>query len=176
MEGGSSEMQGKSVTSDADRARAIAVAARAPSGPASATLSGVSMARSPLWRRRRSVPEHSPGFLTTSVAPSRRRRTTARPMSSTRITGHVNAPRERVYRALIDANAIARWKVPTGMTCHVHEFDPGEGGLVRISLTYDKPIATGKSTAHTDTYQGRSTSRTSSRDSTSHGSRRSSPR
>jgi len=41
------------------------------------------------------------------------------------------------------------------MTCHVHSFEPGEGGSFRISLTYDKPTGTGKTTAHTDTYRGR---------------------
>jgi uncharacterized protein YndB with AHSA1/START domain len=76
-------------------------------------------------------------------------------MSSTRISRRVNAPRPRVYRAFLDAQAIAMWKVPTGMTSHVHEFDPREGGLFRISLTYDEPTGTGKTTAHTDTYHGR---------------------
>jgi uncharacterized protein YndB with AHSA1/START domain len=41
-------------------------------------------------------------------------------MSSTRISRHVNAPREAVYRALLDARAVSKWKVPTGMTCYVH--------------------------------------------------------
>ena len=45
--------------------------------------------------------------------------------------------------------------VPTGMTSHVHAFDAREGGLFRISLTYDAPTGTGKTTAHTDTYHGR---------------------
>jgi uncharacterized protein YndB with AHSA1/START domain len=76
-------------------------------------------------------------------------------MSSTRISRHVKAPRASVYRALVDARAVATWKVPTGMTSHIHEFDPREGGLFRISLTYDAPTATGKTTAHTDTYHGR---------------------
>lgn len=67
----------------------------------------------------------------------------------------MNAPREAVYRALLDARAVSKWKVPTGMTCHVHEFDAREGGSFRISLTYDAPTATGKTTAHTDTYHGR---------------------
>jgi len=40
------------------------------------------------------------------------------------------------------------------MTCHVHQFDPRPGGLFRISLTYDAPTATGKTTARTDTYHG----------------------
>jgi uncharacterized protein YndB with AHSA1/START domain len=66
----------------------------------------------------------------------------------------VNAPRARVYRALLDARAVPTWKVPTGMTCRVHEFDAREGGSFRISLTYNEPTGTGKTTAHTDTYHG----------------------
>jgi uncharacterized protein YndB with AHSA1/START domain len=76
-------------------------------------------------------------------------------MSSTRIRRHVNAPREAVYRAILDANAVATWMVPDGMTSHVHAFDPREGGSFRISLTYDAPTGTGKSSAHTDTHHGR---------------------
>ena len=45
--------------------------------------------------------------------------------------------------------------VPTGMTSHMHAFDAREGGSFRISLTYDEPTATGKTSAHTDTYHGR---------------------
>jgi len=78
-------------------------------------------------------------------------------MSSTRISRHVRAPRARVYRALLDARAVARWMVPPGMTSHVHKFDPREGGSIRISLTYEAPTGTGKTTAHTDTYHGRFT-------------------
>src|SRR2546430_2617413 len=76
-------------------------------------------------------------------------------MSSTRITHHINAPRAAVYRALLDARAVATWKVPTGMTSHVHEFDAREGGSLRISLTYDGPTGTGKTNPRTDTYHGR---------------------
>jgi uncharacterized protein YndB with AHSA1/START domain len=76
-------------------------------------------------------------------------------MSSTRISRHINAPRAAVYRALLDARAVATWKVPTGMTSHVHAFDAREGGSFRISLTYDAPTGTGKTTARTDTYHGR---------------------
>jgi uncharacterized protein YndB with AHSA1/START domain len=76
-------------------------------------------------------------------------------MNSTRIRRHVNAPRASVYGALIDAEAVARWKVPAGMTAQVHAFEGREGGTFRISLTYDAPTGRGKSTAHTDTYHGR---------------------
>ncbi|MFE2428955.1 SRPBCC domain-containing protein [Streptomyces sp. NPDC059373] len=76
-------------------------------------------------------------------------------MYATEISRHVSAPRSAVYRALLDAAAIAKWRVPAGMSSHVHEFDAREGGSFRISLTYDAPTGTGKSAAHTDTYHGR---------------------
>jgi uncharacterized protein YndB with AHSA1/START domain len=76
-------------------------------------------------------------------------------VASTRLTRRLNAPRATVYRALLDARAVATWMVPTGMTSHVHAFDPREGGAFRISLTYDAPTGTGKTSAHTDTYHGR---------------------
>lgn len=72
----------------------------------------------------------------------------------TRMSRHVNAPRANVYRALLDARAVASWMVPNGMKSQVHVFDAREGGLFRVSLTYDKPTGTGKTTAHTDTYHG----------------------
>jgi uncharacterized protein YndB with AHSA1/START domain len=75
--------------------------------------------------------------------------------NSTRFICHINASRSVVYSALLDARAVAIWKVPDGMTCQVHEFDAREGGTIRISLTYDKPTGTGKTSAHTDTYLGR---------------------
>jgi len=76
-------------------------------------------------------------------------------MSSSRVRRRVNAPRASVYRALLDARAVAQWMVPTGMTSHVHAFDAREGGSFRISLTYDAPTERGKTTARTDTYHGR---------------------
>ncbi|MFI1331224.1 SRPBCC domain-containing protein [Streptomyces sp. NPDC020845] len=81
-------------------------------------------------------------------------------MYSTRVSQHVNASRSAVYRALTDADALAKWRVPTGMSSHVHTFDAREGGAFRISLTYDhdhdhdEPVSTGKSAPHTDTYHG----------------------
>ncbi|WP_345651470.1 SRPBCC family protein [Streptomyces siamensis] len=75
-------------------------------------------------------------------------------MYTTRVSRRVNASRAAVYRALLDAEAVARWRVPTGMRSEVHTFDAREGGLFRVSLTYDLPSAAGKSEAHTDTYHG----------------------
>src|SRR5918911_1710146 len=76
-------------------------------------------------------------------------------MSATHVRRRINAPRAAVYRALLDAEAVATWMVPTGMTSHVHAFDPREGGAFRISLTYATPTGTGKTPEHTDTYHGR---------------------
>ena len=76
-------------------------------------------------------------------------------MRSTRVTRRVGAPRSSVYAVLIDADAVARWKVPDGMTAEVHAFDGREGGTFRISLTYETSTDAGKSSAHTDTYRGR---------------------
>jgi len=67
----------------------------------------------------------------------------------------VNAPRAEVYRALLDAEAVATWMVPDGMSSRVHVFEPREGGVFRISLTYDAPTGTGKTTSNTDTFHGR---------------------
>jgi uncharacterized protein YndB with AHSA1/START domain len=76
-------------------------------------------------------------------------------MSATRIACRIDAPRAAVYSALVDARAVARWMVPTGMTSHVHAFDVREGGGFRISLTYEAPTGAGKTTARTDTFHGR---------------------
>lgn len=76
-------------------------------------------------------------------------------MNSTRISQHFDAPREAVYRALLDPSVIAKWRFPEGMSCFVHEFQALPQGRFRVSLTYDSPAALGKSAPHTDTYHGR---------------------
>ncbi|KVH73296.1 SRPBCC family protein [Burkholderia ubonensis] len=76
-------------------------------------------------------------------------------LNSTRVSRHLNAPRARVYRALLDPHAIEQWKAPDGMTCRVDAFDAREGGAFRITLTYDAPTGAGKTTARTDSYHGR---------------------
>ena len=59
-----------------------------------------------------------------------------------------------MYRLLTDPGALAKWKVPDGMTARVHAFEAREGGAIRVSLTYDAATATGKTAARTDTYHG----------------------
>jgi uncharacterized protein YndB with AHSA1/START domain len=76
-------------------------------------------------------------------------------MTQTRVVRRIRASRESVYRALMDANAVAAWRVPDGMTAVVHSFDARVGGRFRVSLTYEAPDGRGKTTGATDTYHGR---------------------
>lgn len=76
-------------------------------------------------------------------------------MRSTSVHRRINASRATVYRLLLDPDAVARWRVPDGMTAQVHTFEAHEGGAVRVSLTYEAPTGSGKTTAHTDSYHGR---------------------
>lgn len=66
----------------------------------------------------------------------------------------MSAPPPAVYQALVDADAISKWRVPDGMSSQVHEFDAREGGRFRVSLGYDAPGEAGKSAPRTDTYHG----------------------
>jgi uncharacterized protein YndB with AHSA1/START domain len=47
----------------------------------------------------------------------------------------LRAPPERVYRAFIDADALAKWLPPNGFTCQVHELDVRIDGNYRMSFT-----------------------------------------
>lgn len=76
-------------------------------------------------------------------------------MSTTRLTRHIRAPRERVYKALLDADAVQQWMVPDHMTSKVHSFDAREGGTFRITLTYDMPTNAGKTNPQSDSFHGR---------------------
>ena len=76
-------------------------------------------------------------------------------MGSTDLTRHLKAPRPDVFRALLDPEAVRQWMVPDGMASEVHEFEGREGGVFRISLTYDDPRQAGKTSGPTDTFHGR---------------------
>ena len=47
----------------------------------------------------------------------------------------IKAPPERVYRAFLDAEALAKWLPPNGFTGKVHELDAKVGGRYRMSFT-----------------------------------------
>lgn len=42
---------------------------------------------------------------------------------------------ERVYRAFLEADAMAKWLAPYGFTCKVHHMDARVGGSFKISFT-----------------------------------------
>ena len=41
---------------------------------------------------------------------------------------------EKVYRAFIEPDALAKWLPPNGFTCTVHHMDPKVGGTYRMSF------------------------------------------
>jgi uncharacterized protein YndB with AHSA1/START domain len=47
----------------------------------------------------------------------------------------LRAPPERVYRAFLDADAMAKWVPPHGFTGKVHHLDARVGGTFRMSFT-----------------------------------------
>jgi uncharacterized protein YndB with AHSA1/START domain len=42
---------------------------------------------------------------------------------------------EKVYRAFLDADALAKWLPPNGFTCKVHHLDAKVGGTHKLSFT-----------------------------------------
>ncbi len=47
----------------------------------------------------------------------------------------LTAPPERIYRAFLDADAMAKWLPPHGFTGHVHSMDARVGGGYRMTFT-----------------------------------------
>ncbi|MBP0581343.1 SRPBCC family protein [Labrys sp. LIt4] len=41
---------------------------------------------------------------------------------------------EKVYRAFLEADALAKWLPPNGFTCTVHHFEPAVGGTFKMSF------------------------------------------
>jgi uncharacterized protein YndB with AHSA1/START domain len=41
---------------------------------------------------------------------------------------------EKIYRAFVEADAMAKWLPPDGFTCIVHQFDASVGGAFRMSF------------------------------------------
>lgn len=41
---------------------------------------------------------------------------------------------EKIYRAFVDAAAMAKWLAPYGFTCKVHQIDPKVGGTFKMSF------------------------------------------
>ncbi len=76
---------------------------------------------------------------------------------STQASQLIKAPRETVYRAFIEPEAVASWLAPDNMKAHVDILEPHEGGRFRMSLTYldQKNRPHGKTSEDTDTSEGK---------------------
>jgi uncharacterized protein YndB with AHSA1/START domain len=62
----------------------------------------------------------------------------------------LRAPAERVYRAFLEPDAMAKWSPPHGFTGKVHHMDARVGGGYRMSFTN---FSTGKSHSFGGTYK-----------------------
>ena len=71
------------------------------------------------------------------------------PTSTIRLHRVVRATPERIYRAFLDADALAKWLPPNGFTGKVHHLDANVGGTYQMSFTN---FATGKSHSFGGTY------------------------
>ena len=56
------------------------------------------------------------------------------PTNAIRLHRVLRAPPERVYRAFLDADAMAKWLPPNGFTGKVHHLDAKVGGTYRMSF------------------------------------------
>ena len=57
------------------------------------------------------------------------------PTNTIRLHRVLRAPPERVYRAFLDADAMAKWLPPNGFTGKVHHLDARVGGTYQMSFT-----------------------------------------
>jgi uncharacterized protein YndB with AHSA1/START domain len=57
------------------------------------------------------------------------------PTGTVRLHRVLRAPPERVYRAFLDADAMAKWLPPYGFTCKVLHMEPEVGGTFRMSFS-----------------------------------------
>lgn len=55
--------------------------------------------------------------------------------STIRLHRVLRAPPERIYKAFLDADALAKWLPPNGFTCKVHHLEAKVGGTFRMSFT-----------------------------------------
>ena len=69
--------------------------------------------------------------------------------STIRLHRVLRATPERVYRAFLDPDALAKWLPPNGFTCKVHHLDAKVGGTYKMSFTN---FTTGKSHSFGGTY------------------------
>ncbi len=56
------------------------------------------------------------------------------PTGTVRLHRVIRAPAERIYRAFLQPEAIAKWLPPFGFTCTVHHMNAHVGGTYRMSF------------------------------------------
>lgn len=56
------------------------------------------------------------------------------PTGTVRLHRVLRAKPEKIYRAFLDAEALARWLPPNGFTCRVERLDAKEGGTFRMAF------------------------------------------
>jgi uncharacterized protein YndB with AHSA1/START domain len=56
------------------------------------------------------------------------------PANTVRLHRVLRAKPEKVYRAFVEADALARWLPPNGFTCKVEHVDAKVGGTYRMSF------------------------------------------
>jgi len=57
------------------------------------------------------------------------------PTNTVRFHRVLRAPAERIYRAFLNADALAKWLPPNGFTGKVHHLDAKVGGTYKMSFT-----------------------------------------
>ena len=57
------------------------------------------------------------------------------PTNTVRLHRVLRAPAERIYRAFLNADALAKWLPPNGFTGKVHHLDAKVGGTYKMSFT-----------------------------------------
>jgi uncharacterized protein YndB with AHSA1/START domain len=57
------------------------------------------------------------------------------PTNTVRLHRVIRAAPDRIYRAFLDADAMAKWLPPYGFTCKVHHMDAKVGGTFKMSFT-----------------------------------------
>jgi uncharacterized protein YndB with AHSA1/START domain len=60
---------------------------------------------------------------------------TLMPTGTVKLHRVLRAPPERVYRAFLEADALAKWLPPHGFTCKVHHLEAKVGGSFRMSFS-----------------------------------------
>ena len=68
----------------------------------------------------------------------------------------IHADPERVFAALVDADSLAQWLPPSGMSGRFEHFDARSGGSYRLVLTYKEGVpGSGKATPDSDIVEAR---------------------